>query len=500
MRFEVLIVDDLHSRRKSSYERFITRCAKELGVDIVPTFVHRPNELLRLVQASRFDVIILDAVLNEGDGWSGFTATEAMGQIGDLTPVALVSGQWDETNSSQITDVFKSQNCRTFMHWRDIDDLAGSGQIDYAIRSFGKLLFESAELEPGLKLENHESIWILHLSDVQSGGFEDDQLRLETRRCAEAVLAATGSAGPTFIAFTGDVAEFGNPDQYADASLWIADFARQLGITALPSRRILYVPGNHDINLSLAAASRLKFSTSKARPPSAVQLGKFSLAKTPLQSALIEYGLAPYCKFHDSIAHRDNFIGDKGKWPSSWIEGRFRHLGVVFYGTNTAQPISPSGLPGRDINPNVLADISDGLNDVLADQGESKCVVIGLGHHCPVSASDDSGVSNPAVFKKFFGSAVPTALFLHGHVHEHTLVDSSDPKRLVRSCATTLTKKAWSRPEDSLRGFNLLELTRENGRITGLNGACYSWLGSELKITKLESWGWNNTGRFRVLG
>ena len=281
MKFDVLIVDDAHSRREAAYWRFIRRCAEDSGVDIVPTFVRRPNELLRLLQTRRFDVVILDAVLNEGDGWSGFTATEAMGQIGDRIPVALVSGQWDETNSSQITEVFKSPNCRTFMHWRDIDELAGSGQIDYALRSFGKLIFESVKLDPDIKLADDESIWILHVSDVQSGGFEDDQLRLETRRCAEAVLASTGAVGPTFIAFTGDVAEYGNPDQYADASLWIADFARQLGITALPSRRILYVPGNHDVNLSLAAASRLKFSASKARPPSAVQRETFSLVKNP---------------------------------------------------------------------------------------------------------------------------------------------------------------------------------------------------------------------------
>lgn len=498
MKYDILIVDDSHEIREPSYVAFVKKCAEELGLEIRHHFVRKPNELPRLLRAQRVDAVILDAVLNEVAGWESFSAVEALSHIGVKIPIALISGRWDKTNSAQLTEVFKSLNCRTFMHWRDIDLDGGSGQIDYAVRSFGKLLFESARLDPGLRLEEDESIWILHVSDVQTGGFDDKSLRLETRRCAEAVRARTGSSGPTFIAFTGDVAEHGDPAQYISAKRWIEYFVRQLGWSALPTRRILYVPGNHDVNISLAAASRLKFTKPKTRGKAAASAGRFSLSAEVVQPHLIEYGLAPYARFHEEICVRDEAVATSKGLSAAWVEGAYRHLGVLFYGVNTALPIVPTGLPGRSVDPNALADVSEQLGSLIAPHDGRKPIVVGLGHHCPVPSSDDSAVSNPSDFKTFFGGAVPTALFLHGHIHEHSLEDSSSPSRLVRSCATTMTKQSWSRPEDSLRGFNLLELRRRNGEIFGLTGYCYSWLSSTLHEIKRESWSWDGSGTFRV--
>jgi CheY-like chemotaxis protein len=498
MRFNILIVDDSHESRKRSYDAFVKKCVVELGVEIRHHIVRKPNELPRVLRSQRVDAVILDAVLNEVAGWEDFSSVEALSHIGSKIPIALISGRWDKTNSAQLTEVFKSPNCRTFMHWRDIDLDGGSGQIDYAVRSFGKLLSESTKLDLGIRLEEDESIWILHLSDVQAGGFDDKSLRLETRRCAEAVIARTGKSGPTFIAFTGDVAEYGDPAQYIGAKRWIEYFVKQLGWSPLPTRRILYVPGNHDVNISLAAASRLKFDKPKAKGKAAPSAGRFSLGAEVVQPELVRYGLAPYEKFHEEICVRDEVAASSKGLTAAWVEGAYQHLGVVFYGVNTAHPIVPTGLPGRSVDPNALADISEQLGDLVSPSEGRKPIVIGLGHHCPISASDDSAVSNPTDFKTFFGGAVPTALFLHGHIHEHSLEDSSSPIRLVRSCATTMTKQSWSRPEDSLRGFNLLELRRLNGEIVGLSGYCYSWLSSTLHEIKQASWSWDGSGTFRV--
>jgi len=89
---------------------------------------------------------------------------------------------------------------------------------------------------------------------------------------------------------------------------------------------------------------------------------------------------------------------------------------------------------------------------------------------------------------------------LHGHIHEHDLsYSSNDGLRIVRSCATTLTKKEAARPKDSLRGFNLLELGRENHIIKSLHAGSYGWVGNDIKEVKKSSWVRKDDGMFERL-
>lgn len=500
MRCNVLVVDDGFDGpelRGDLYKTFFERCGPELGIEIVPTILERPNELQSVLRARRFDAAIVDAVLNEREGWRTFSSGEAIETIGPSVPVAIISGQWDESNSAQISDVIKRPNCRTFMHWRDIDANQPGGQIDYAIRSFGRMLFEGKKLDPSLNLGPDEPLWILHISDVQTGGFGSaDELRLETRRCAERVRRETGSSGPTFIAFTGDVAEFGDPGQYASARNWIAYFVEQLNWHSLPSRRILYVPGNHDVNVSLSSSARLRYVGTPTDPKDE----RMQLVREVLHPSLVSYGLAPYRRFHDSVALRDSFIDFKADWPTSWVEEGFLHLGVAFYGVNTALPVSAHGLPDRFVEADTLAAVSERLERIHSDMQDDRPLVIGLGHHTPVEASGDGGVQNPRAFAKLFGGAVPTSLFLHGHTHAHKVVTSDDPVQMVRSCATTLTKLSSARPEDSLRGFNLLKLSRSGGAVDGLTAICYNWIDSDIQPTMTKSWKIGKAGHFQPIG
>ncbi|UDF35529.1 UNVERIFIED_ORG: metallophosphoesterase [Shinella sp. XGS7] len=497
MRCEVLVVDDSFDgpeARGALYQEFFRECSKELSFEVVPTILERPNDLARLLRTRKFDAAIVDAVLNEREGWETFTSTEAIKQIGSNIPVAIISGQWDESNSAQISEALKQPNCRTFMHWRDLDPGRAGGQIDYAIRTFERMLFDSKNFDAALRLEEDSPLWILHVSDVQSGGFEDQNLKLETRRLTEIISEITKGAGPAFIAFTGDVAEHGDPAQYDAGLAWIKYFVEQLKWPSLPSRRVLYVPGNHDVNISLSASARLRY----VPKPVGQEKASMELAEEVRQRSLIAYGLAPYRRFHDSVAVRDSFVDADSDWPTAWVEAGYRHLGVAFYGVNTASPLSPYGLPERKVDPNVLAAVSERLEEVRADVKDVSLVVIGLGHHNPLGASEDEGVKNPAAFATFFRGAVPTALFLHGHVHDHTVATGDTPAQMVRSCATTLTKGASARPSDSLRGFNLLKLKRSKGAVVGMTAYCINWIGSDLKETLRKSWVLDENAQFQI--
>ncbi len=339
------------------------------------------------------------------------------------------------------------------------------------------MIADHKNLDTQIRLGPNDPIRVLHISDVQTGGFDDKTLKLEANRCADKILEHCNYSPPTCVAFTGDVTEYAAPSQYKSAHDWISYFFARLGLGSLPARNVFYVPGNHDVNLYLAAASLVMLITEKHKL-------KMKLSTTEVQQAdLLKYAYTPFRDFLAKICDRPLLLNDSNDLTNdtdcliedtyyqslTWVEARYRHLGVVFYGLNTAQPLKAFEFPGREVNPKALALIGDNLKRTISDCGGNPPLVVGLGHHCPVSASEDSAVSNPEEFNKFFLGGVKTALFLHGHTHKHELeYSSSGGLRIVRSCAATLTKPASARPNDTLRGFNLLELNREDNIVKTL--------------------------------
>lgn len=483
MKATILVIDDEHATRLSGYERLRQEAAETSNLDIEFCYLSNPNGLRPLLAAKAFHAVILDAVLNIEVGWKNYGIELALADIGDVIPIALVSGMWDQTNADQVNKAWLKKNCRTFIHWRDIAP-NGTGQLEFAVRALIRMIFDREGLDFGLKLSENDPIWILHVSDLQTGGFSRESLNNEAAAIADCILNETGDRSPTFIAFTGDVAEYGSPIQYDQALQWLKYFCTRLGFEDLPSRRILHVPGNHDVNVSLAASSRIQLRRS-ADEGSQIE---FALAETVVQPELTHYAYSPYRIFSEGVSNRAYLNVGCAEDSFAWIESSFRHLGVVFYGVNTAAPANPFGFPRRHIEPDALACISKSLSDLGAGEDQPPFVV-GLVHHCPVSASDDSSVDNPKDFEVFLRGKIKTPLILHGHTHEHDLAYSSaDGLRVVRSCATTLTKGPNARPTDTLRGLNLLKLTREKNKVTGLSARSFGWVSSSLKPLKQGSW------------
>lgn len=491
MKFKIIIVDDEHESRRDGYERLV----KEINLldssfIIEIDFVQKPNDLQVMLQRNHYSGAIVDAVLDIL--WKDFSITNALKIIGSNIPIAIVSDRWDRTNTEQIDEALKMPNCRTFLHWRDLDK-NGKGQIDYAIRAFQSMIADHKKLDIQYNLRPEDPIRILHISDVQTGGFNYKNLKLEANRCADIILKHCNDCPPSFVAFTGDVAENGMPSQYDAAYEWIGYFFNRLNLNNLPARNLLYVPGNHDVNLSLAAGARVKLALSSEN-----RKKELLLADDVIQPDLIGYAFIPFRNFLKDICDCPLMNKDISDHNFAWVDSRFRHLGVIFYGINTAQPANAFGLPGRQVQSDALAQINVELNNIVKSCESTPPLVIGIGHHCPISAKGEDAVENPEDFEKFFRGRVKTALFLHGHLHHHDLCyTSNDNLRLVRSCATTLTKMEDSRPSDSLRGFNLLNLERKNHVITSLKAFSYGWIGSEIKQIKNGEWKLKDDGMFK---
>jgi hypothetical protein len=489
MKHPVLVIDDKFSQRKPGYTRLEEACSAFGGFEVEFHYLASPNELSLKMRANRFTAVILDAVLDED--WIGFTVTSALKEIPDSTPIALLSGQWDETNVEQVNEAWKRTNCRTFIHWRDIDP-TGNGQLDFAVRPFIRMISESQQLEANSGIESSDSMWLLHISDIQTGGFDERRLKLEAKRSADLVLQETGGIQPTFVAFTGDVSEYGSLPQYGQARDWISYFLGRLGCGPLPSTRVLYVPGNHDVNLSLAASARLMPYAPSDGSPLALKL-----VDELRQPDLVSFGYLPFRSFHDEVCGRSLLSAKTSDQSFAWVEGRYRHLGIIFYGINTAQPANAFGIPDRRVDADALANLSVELAGMIG-AGPGRPIIVGLGHHSPVAADADGAVKNTGDFDTFFRSSPQTALFLHGHTHEHDLSYANrDGLRLVRSCATTLTKGERARPSDTLRGFNILEFKRVGGVVDALVGKSYGWIGTELKEVKRGQWMRHTDSLFR---
>jgi len=303
MLHKIIVIDDEFKKRKKHYinlAKQISKIDSSFSLDL--EFVENPSQLHIMLLNNNYSGAIVDAVLNLE--WDNFYVSHALDILGTEIPIGIISDKWDQTNTEQINEALKRTNCRTFLHWRDIDK-KGKGQIDYAIRSIQNMIADHLNLDLQYKLAPDEPIKILHISDVQTGGVDDKALKLEANRCADSIIEELNDSSPTFIAFTGDVAEHGTPSQYLKAIEWIRYFLKRLKMNDLPARNLLYVPGNHDVNLNIAAGARVKLIKNKK-----TKKEKYHLTDDIQHEDIINYAYTPFRDFLNTLVpvHRDELV------------------------------------------------------------------------------------------------------------------------------------------------------------------------------------------------
>ncbi|ODB95110.1 hypothetical protein A3197_17240 [Candidatus Thiodiazotropha endoloripes] len=473
MLIKYLIIDDQIIKgeaRKTNYQSFLTALNKKSKMfEFAFDYLEDISNLHETLFQNRYDGAIVDVVLYEY--WKTANLDDVIEKLRkQQIPVALVSKHWNDLNTDELNRAFNTKYVKTVLNWRDV---AGKdhGEVMYAISQLIQLACEQKDVAP-ITIQPSESLFLLHISDLQFGGFQEQQLRQEASLMAQKVLAACKGVVPHFIAVTGDVAERASLSEYDAAITWLELFLAMLteGVNTPP--QVLVVPGNHDVSIPLAAASRAELKKN-------VQDEFFVELSDKLQQPdLIPYAYIPYVEFVDEISdiYSNNIQSD----GLTWVESRFRHLGVIFYGVNTSSPANPFGLPDRTVSSGELTSVIQTIQSVFRQDGD-KSLVVGLCHHSPVTAKDDESVTNVEAFQAHFSNDVKTGLFLHGHVHKRSIAyTSEDGYRLVRSCASTLNKDATARPKDTLRGFNIIEFLRKNNKVYELKALDYNWHGNQL--------------------
>jgi 3',5'-cyclic AMP phosphodiesterase CpdA len=444
-------------------------------------FAAKPLDVPVMLRSAVYSAALVDVKL---DSW-GCPLRTITDFIDDALPICLVSKRWNDTTSDDVNDAWRRKNCRTFFHWSEIGGDTGKVKV---LMQLNRILAEAKGQDDTVVLGENESAFILHLSDLHIRAGSEADRDLEISRAAEEIRRACRNRAPTFVAITGDVAQHGFPSEYRSAEHWLRKLFSDMEFGNPPTPRLLLVPGNHDVCLPLAFSSRVGIVKSGEHRMELVDSGN----DIPDQLELTGSALDPYRQFATKLSGRSTSSWDDQTGSLAWIEGRFRHLGIIFFGMNTARPFSSRTEAGREVDPRGLGRIADQLRE-LSHSGEGAPVVVGMSHHCPTGDVGDRSVTNPDAFTLFFNRDIKAGIFLHGHVHERRAEYNSRFK-LIRCCAPTMNESA--RPVDTLRGFSVIEIERTNYKPTKIGVTCFDWRQSDLEVSKVARFVRRRNGTF----
>jgi hypothetical protein len=442
-RFKVLVIDDdldRPARRGKQTRRehyYYLNSAFELS------FLEKIEALPDLLKLGDIHGILADFVL---DKW-GTDIRSILAQLGGQYPVGLISSHWAPSFEELRLTLHEYPNdVAQLFTWEDLEVVDRRGLVviwlEKAIRErlgYGTVV-----------LNEREPLRILHLSDLQFGGALPTDFVTETHLIAEKIRQIWQSP-PTFIALTGDAAEHGLPSEFAMAKDWLEDLARNLDPKGWSRERFLIIPGNHDLCWPLGWSAKVdigarRFSESSVR-----------------DSSLLPYALEPFRKFASELNGEVHWIGDK----NYWVLGKHRHLGVIFYGYNTCEDVDEWCEPRKAIMDPTFGRM---FAEVRKYRSEADgALILGLMHH-PVLGEPKDTIVNPQVLYKNISTEPSTVVILSGHFHDDGWKQQeSGSGSLLELTASTVARGESHRPADSARGLSLIELRRENYRVSAVS-------------------------------
>jgi len=462
--FRVLVADDDPNLNRNRYEKLLDL---EDALDFKWDLIGKREEFER-AHFEEFDAVLLDVNLTH---WNDMPLAEAVQCIKGRAPIVLASQYWgdDAKTTTRIQEVLAQSKEAHFVQILILNDLAeaGSEARIKGIRQQLRLAIARHRRYGVLQLADDEALHILHLSDPQYGDPDTDGWASMTE---DEIADFVDKIQPDihFIAITGDITYQGHSDEFAVASERLETLLGEF----LPNRgdwreRILLVPGNHDVNLRLAAADLVDYDFESLKPTV-----KDTSAK---RKDHIRYALQPFRDFAWNLTGDPNW---KDAIDLCWINDSFRHLGVRFYLLNSAGAVTCG-------NPSVAELPQSTLKELARGRSRSdKVFSIAFCHHGPPESqnleSNDSeivSISNWPEVAKFL-QTTKTRIFVHGHGHKRDvrrqdwqLSAGEDRKGILskneflRVMAPTTHLGKNLRTDGGRRGFNLISLGRSRGYV-----------------------------------
>lgn len=469
MRYKLLVIDDELNDRKSAYEKTFSA-----QFDLSFCEHHDLETLNKGLNDPEIDCIMLDMVLSGKVGVPNKDVFDTLLEvIGRKKPIILTSryfdkvASWVNLNRTNLNDVIY------FFGWNEIYNSSLEEINDSILSSLflrvKKSLNDYFNHTNSIKNDN-ENITILHLADMQFG---DPNFSGDSDTLSELIIANhlvnVAKKKIDFIAITGDVTYSGTPSEFSKASKWIESLCKSIFPEEFRnlSERILLVPGNHDVNLSLNAADYYEYDFRK-RKENSNDNELFLKRRNPEISDHNQFRLIPFCEFAYGITKENVWIDRPHEL--CFANDKFIRWGIRFIHLNTVMELDY-------LNPSKFSIKEDVLNEFgrRIPKRREDIFTIYLAHNSPHDLgyvmSSDQNRSVGSLFGLI--NAIGGNLFLHGHRHKvERLYDipyeGNITSKLKYSQTGTISLTSKVRGgSDSRRGFSTIEIERENGKIIG---------------------------------
>ena len=457
MQYKVLVADDELDLNHERYDLLLG--GHDSGFDW--TLVGNREEFEN-TDFAQYDAVVLDINLTR---WGNMPLREAVGVIGPKVPIVFASGRWhEETTIRVIREVLANAKDANFVQILILDDLKkDTAELHIrALREQLRLAIAKAQRYEELAVADDEPIHLLHLSDPQYGdpdtdgwaGLTEEQIaRFLHELCPHLHL----------IAITGDITYQGLPSEFDVAQARISSLLGYLFRNG-GRERLLLVPGNHDVNLRLAAADCVDYDFNARLP--VVRENGCDGAKHR------RFALDPFSRFAWALTGDPRWLD---AWDLCWVNDSFRHLGLRFIVLSTVSELDCTN-PARATLP------KETLRSLIPSPRESnRLFSIALAHHGPKSTPSEVAIENWPDVGTFLQTA-GVRMFIHGHGHERRVERlgwDGEPAKVggraadgqlsrnefLRVMAPTSHLESNRRPEGAARGFNLITLERPNHQV-----------------------------------
>lgn len=474
MKYKILVIDDEHERRKPFYEAV-------LGDVATLEYLSGPEEI-HLLGNRNVHGYIVDMVLD----WShSGLADEQNKKIFDLVieaiggrgPIILVSSQWQDV-AAWLNDIaIRGVTIAHYFSWSEFE--ISRGEIS---KNDPKLLPNRLKiLEEIRKYHQHtprykeegEKVVLLHISDPQFGDPEHDGVTFLSDQIISGYLIRQ-EITPDLLVVTGDLAYSGKPSEFDLAQAWLLQLAEGIFDFEGFQERILIVPGNHDVNLALSAVDNYSYKFDHNGS------NFLNLLDFPLNEHR-KYGLYPFREFAFQTTGDPRWMDHTN--DLCWVNDRFLSWGIRIFQLNSVSNLDYLQPSHVEISKDSIARLGK-----VPDAG-SDIFYIHLVHHSPEDFGYKTGLDSrpPWInFSAFFERLNRNnSLVLHGHRHvnlpKYRLAERGALGKIDFLMAATTSLSPKSRKSDSLRGFNIIELQRKEGRIVDSQVRSFEFRGSAIK-------------------
>ncbi|WP_141105991.1 metallophosphoesterase family protein, partial [Nodularia sp. NIES-3585] len=289
-------------------------------------------------------------------------------------------------------------------------------------QSFTQITIEAKPPKPCPK----SLMYILHLSDLHFG--IPDQAKLWSNQLATDLRNELDIPQLDALILSGDIANKSTPAEYEVAQQFFDELRQDF---ALQPEQIIIVPGNHDLNWSLAKKAYQLIDRDDYEGE--LTQGEYIEESTSVIRVRDEE------KYNQRFEHFSNFYQTIKNQPypldydQQYTLDHFPNQNLLILGLNSAWQLDHHYKSRASVNMNTL---SNALAKIRRQPEYENCIKIAVWHH-PLDSAWEDRIKDQSFMEQL--AVAGFRFFLHGHVHQaqQDVYKYDEERKLHRICAGT---------------------------------------------------------------